>query len=429
MNTTKIKISLLVSYMIILIYPSNASTRDSLIYSGHIFKDDIKTILLHRKGWDNSYPVININSNDKLILIFDELGSQTKNYQYTFEHCDVNWNPSNISTSEYLDGFEVNQIENYNFSFNTTVDYVNYQLEFPNRDIRFRLSGNYIIKVYEDHNPENIVLTKRFTISENLVNINASANRPSITAVYNEGQEVTFSIDMNSYHVNDPYQQVMAVVCQNNKWIYARTDLKPSTFNGNKLVFRNPTTNVFPASNEYRYFDTKSIRYKSEFIEHIDFIDGSYNVGLYPENSRALKNYFYVQDLNGRYYIDVQEGQNRHTDADYLNVFFTLKMDFPPENGNVYVSGELTNREYNDHNRMKYNPGSRSYEISLLLKQGFYNYKYVFIPEGKLVPDNTRFEGSHYETENDYVIYVYHRDPMLRYDKLIGVETVNTLHK
>ena len=420
---------ILLSLLIIFFYHGKASCQDSLIYSGHIFKNGIKTVLLHKKGWDLSYPILNLNSNEKLVLIFDELGSRTGNYQYTFEHCDAEWNSSNLSPPEYMDGFPENQIEKFNYSFNTTVDYVNYQLEFPNENIQFRISGNYIIKVYEDYDPEKIILTKRFTVSEKLVNITASAKRPSITAIYNEGQEVSFSIDLNSYHIRDPYQQIKAVVCQNNKWDYARTDLKPSTFNSNMLVFSDPTTNVFPAGNEYRYFDIKSIRYKSEYIEHIDFFDGQYNIGLYPEKSRALKNYFYIQDLNGRYYIDVQEGQNRHTDADYLHLFFSLQMDHPPDKVGVFIYGELTNWECNNLSRMVYNIDSRSYELSLLLKQGFYNYEFVCLPEGKTIPDNTLIEGSHYETENDYVIYIYYKDLMLRYDKLIGVEIVNTLHE
>ena len=150
---------------------------------------------------------------------------------------------------------------------------------------------------------------------------------------------------------------------------------------------------------------------------------------MYPAKSRALKNYFYIQDLNGKYYIDVQEGQNRYTDADYLHLFFSLQMDHPPAQTSIFIYGELSNWKCNNLNRMVYNNVSRSFELSLLLKQGFYNYEYVCLPEGKTIPDNTLIEGSHYETENDYVIYVYHINPMLRYDKLIGVEIVNTLHE
>ncbi len=136
---------ILLCLLIIFFYPGKTSCQDSLIYSGHVFKNGIKTVQLHKKGWDLSYPILNLNSNEKLVLIFDELGSRTGNYQYKFEHCDAEWNSSNLSPPEYLDGFPENQIEKFNYSFNTTVDYVNYQLEFPNENIQFRISGNYII--------------------------------------------------------------------------------------------------------------------------------------------------------------------------------------------------------------------------------------------------------------------------------------------
>jgi hypothetical protein len=62
----------------------------------------------------------------------------------------------------------------------------------------------------------------------------------------------------------------------------------------------------------------------------------------------------------------------------------------------------------------------------LLLKQGWYNYEYAFVPAGSNVPEVAHFEGSHYETENDYLILTYFRDPGVRYDRLTGVTVANT---
>ncbi len=39
------------------------------------------------------------------------------------------------------------------------------------------------------------------------------------------------------------------------------------------------------------------------------------------------------------------------------------------------------------------------------------------------------FEGSHYETENDYMVIVYYRNPRERYDRIIGTATINTLNR
>ncbi len=78
---------------------------------------------------------------------------------------------------------------------------------------------------------------------------------------------------------------------------------------------------------------------------------------------------------------------------------------------------------------MIYNKETESYELSMLLKQGFYNYEYVFVSDQNRNIDNSYFEGNHYETENDYIIYVYHNDNAFRYEKLVGVTVVNTLHQ
>ena len=138
---------------------------DSLIHTNHIFKKSIKTVLLHKEGWVLSYPVIELNTDDRLLLSFDELSTETKDYYYTFIHCDYDWVPSSLFPSDFLDGFTENRISDYSFSFNTTVDYVHYKLTFPNENVQFRISGNYILKIYQDYNQENLVLTRRFAVT------------------------------------------------------------------------------------------------------------------------------------------------------------------------------------------------------------------------------------------------------------------------
>ena len=65
----------------------------------------------------------------------------------------------------------------------------------------------------------------------------------------------------------------------------------------------------------------------------------------------------------------------------------------------------------------------------MLLKQGYYNYEYVFIKDGSRFPDDTYMEGSYYEAENDYVVYVYLTTNTSRYDRLIGYQMLNSIRK
>jgi hypothetical protein len=97
--------------------------------------------------------------------------------------------------------------------------------------------------------------------------------------------------------------------------------------------------------------------------------------------------------------------------------------------GKMYVTGGLTNWSLNDNNQMIYNPEQGQYECTLLLKQGWYNYEYVFLKNGDSEVTSARFEGSHYETENDYLILMYYRNPLDRYDRVIGTKITNTLNR
>jgi hypothetical protein len=164
-------------------------------------------------------------------------------------------------------------------------------------------------------------------------------------------------------------------------------------------------------------------------VKRIDFLIANYHVYLVPSENREFKPYFYWQDFNGKYYIAVQEQRNPDTDADYVYVYFTLPSDNPPAGGRMYVSGALNNWSYDNNSLMIYNPVEKAFECVMLLKQGWYNYEYLFKKNGIEDGVATIFEGSHYETENDYTVLIYHRNPRERYDRVIGVQTINTLNR
>jgi len=395
---------------------------------GDIPEGTVKSVKLHRVEWNLSYPVISQGSDQKLILHFDLLGQDIETYYYSFIHCDKDWNPSGLNESEFITGFFENQLDEYDMSFNTTVNYIHYSLIFPNQDISFKISGNYIIKVYPFGEPGNPVVEKRFMVSENRASVSTELQRSKLSSQYITGQQVDFSVDHSSLNIRDAYNTVFSTVLQNGRWDNARRNLKPD-FTGNYTLEYNGLSdmNIFPGGSEYRYFDLKSLRYQSEYIREIENIYGTYHVRLKQSENRAARQYFYLQDFNGKYYIAHQEGIDPHTDADYVWVYFTLPSPFPV-NGDVYIYGELTGYRMDESSRMVYNNSSHSYERSLLLKQGWYNYMYASPPKDKSLSVFTEFEGNHYETENDYLVLVYYRDPNSRYDRLVGHTIANTLN-
>lgn len=411
-------------------YPIAPEDLNPLSFTNHIFNDKIKTVQLYKEGWNLSYPVIKFNSDEKLVLHFDLLGNDIENYYYTFIHCDKDWKKSDIFYTDFMDGFAENPIEDYNPSFNTTVNYTHYKLIFPNDRARFKLSGNYILLVHPLNEQEHPVLSQRFIITEDIAGINISAHRPRMTADVNTSQQVDFSVNISPVSINDPYRDIYAFILQNGRWDNAKKNLKPEFFSASELKYSSLTDkNVFQGGNEFRYFDIKSIRYQSQYVRNIDFLISNYHVYLFPSENREFKPYFYWEDFNGKFFVAVQEERNPETDADYVYVYFTLPSKYPVEGGRMYVSGAFNNWDFNSNNLMSYNVTKGSYESIILLKQGWYNYEYVFRKDGFEETVATKFEGSHYETENDYTVLIYYRNPRERYDRVIGVQTINTLNR
>lgn len=403
---------------------------DSILCSNHTYNDKVKSVQIYKDGWNLSYPIIKLNNNDKLVLNFDLLGDQPETYYYTFIHCDKDWKRSDIFPNDYLTGNTENPIEDYGNSFNTTVNYIHYKLPFPNDRVSIKLSGNYILEVYPPDKPEEPAITQRFIVTEDAVKINVTTHRPQMTKENNTHQQVDFVINYTGLSLNDPYRNVFAFILQNGRWDNAKRNLKPDFYGDNELKYNSLSDkNIFMGGNEFRYFDIKSIRYQTEYVKRIDFLASNYNVYLQPGENREFKPYFYSQDFNGNYYIAFQEGHKPDTEADYVYVYFTLPADQVIPGGKMYISGNLNNWAFNKNNLMTYNPVSKAYEATMLLKQGWYNYEYVFLKDGETNGTASQFEGSHYETENDYIILVYYRNPRDRFDRVIGTMKANTLNR
>jgi hypothetical protein len=408
---------------------SFASDQDSVFYSNHIFDPRIKTVQLFKDGWNLSYPIIKLNG-EKLALNFDLLADQPETYYYKIVHCDKDWNKSDIFPNDYMNGFAENPVEDYTNSFNTTIKYIHYKLIFPNDRVSIKLSGNYILKIYPSDKPDEPSIIQRFIVTEDVVKVSVTAHRPQMTKDNNTHQQVDFVVNYTGLALNDPYRNVSAFILQNGRWNNAKRNLKPDFYGDNELKYNSLSDkNIFMGGNEFRYFDIKSIRYQTEYVKRIDYAVPNYNVYLYPSENRESKPYFYWQDFNGKYYIAFQEGHKPDIESDYVYVYFTLPSYQEIRGGKMYVSGSLNNWTFDKNNMMTYNPVNKAYECNMLLKQGWYNYEYVFLKDGETNGTASLFEGSHYETENDYVVLIYYRNPRDRYDRVIGAAIANTLNK
>ena len=394
-----------------------------------VFSPYIKSVEFYREGWDLSFPILDIRKPTVLQLEFDDLSKESGSIQYALIHCDAHWKPSGILETDYLDGFNEGRIRDFEYSRNTLQPYVHYRLQIPNEDIRPKLPGNYLLKVYRDYDAGNPLFTRRFFLVDYRVDVSGSARRTDNVAVMTSHQEVDFTIHHPNLYLDDPTYNISVVVCQNYNWQNALYGLKPTFIQPGELIYNYEEENLFPGGNEYRYFDTKSRKYQSDRVQRVTFEPPLHAVTLLPDRNRSNQSYEFFEDINGRSFIKWDEGTNSDLDADYQRIQFTLPFEAPVSGGDFYLYGALTNWSVQPNAVMKYNYPEHVYQGELLLKQGFYDYLYVFIPEGDQPMDITFTEGSYYETENDYMVFVYYRDFKERFDRLVGFQVFNSAGK
>lgn len=388
-----------------------------------IFDESIKSLQVHLDGDDFAMPVVVLNSDDRIKIEFDQLADDREYFRYTLEHCTASWRPSGLVDSEFLDGFNEGTIDDYDFSRATMVHYVHYSLTIPNEQVAPTISGNYLLKIYPESDPDNIVLQCRFMVSEALVPIAMQASAQT-DVDYNAGhQQLSISVDTEGASIDDPFNDLLVVAGQNGRLDTEVALRQPLKMTGTKVVYEHQMPLVFDAGNEYRRIETVSDQYPGMGVNHIEFHHPYYHYILDPDMPRAGDAYVYDQTQHGRYFVRQYGSSESDVDADYGVVHFTL--DLPEQPGTmIFLDGDFVQRRFDENSRMQYNSSTGRYERALLLKQGAYNYQYLAVPPGAKRGYTAQIEGDKYQTVNEYTVRVYTHRRGERYDRLLGTASI-----
>lgn len=395
-----------------------------------ILDPNIQTVLVFPKGKPLALPVIGLNTQEELLIQFDDLAAQYQQYYFTIELMDIHWQPVALNPFDYIRGLTQNNIRDYTISSIAQQSYYHYSFSFPTAACRPTKSGNYLMKVYKQGRGNELVFTKRFFVIEQDVPIAASIQEPFDGTISKSHQKIQIALDVKKINFLQP-ERLQIAVLQNTRFNDMLISNAPSFIRGNQIEYNADRDFVFPAGKEARWLDLQNLRFKTDRIEQIQQLGTGTNIILKPDQSRTTIPYYTFKDLNGQFIISNSESIRNEDQNDYAHVLFTYlpKNGIPYQDKSLYLAGALTGNQLDANARMQWNNAKGQYEKWLQLKQGYYSYNYILRADQSPNPmhDFMWTEGDHWETENSYTIFVYYRVAGSRYDQIIGFSSLNSI--
>lgn len=386
-----------------------------------IYHPAFKSLQVEVEGRRMMPPVISLNSDDRILISFDEIADERRYMRYELIHCDASWRPEGLVDSEFLDGFNQGDVDDFDYSRATTIHYVNYRIAIPNAQMRPLISGNYLVRVYPEDDPETTLLTARFSISEDSMKISGDVSSRTDIDTNDSHQQLAVIVDAGDAPIDDIYSDIRLVIEQNGRNDNSIAITRPLRAVGKKAIFEHLRPLIFNAGNEYRRMEIVSVNYPGMHVESIDRIEPYYHFTLATDTPRKNEMYLYDQTQHGRFTIREYDSDRSDTEADYALVDFTLEID-ELHGFDVYIDGDFTQRSFDDSSKMSYNRTTGRYEKRLLLKQGAYNYQYLAVAQGQNTGLTSAIEGDKYPTVNEYVVRAYYRPRGTRYDRLADIK-------
>ena len=392
------------------------------------YKPEVQTVLLYADGNQLNDPIIPlVDMMGRLTLSFDVIDGEGEVLNYTFIHCSHDWQPTDLQRMQYASGFESDRLDDYAFSRNTLIEYVNYQLTFPREDMMPLISGNYLLIVYGD-DFNDLYFTRRFMVVDEKAQVNATVPRyPDDLTLTDTHQQLNVRVNVSNYLTGNTQQYSHLTIRQNGRWDNAAVGLKPTYVYPDYISFEHHPQTVFEATNQYIRFNTSNFYFQSENLAHIRQTDESFEIDIITCESRARMAYSSYEDIHGEKYVYVEnENLDNSTEADYCRVNFFYKSEIPLTHEDIYIMGALNDWRFDESNKMTYDYKLRGYTCSMVLKQGYYNFMFVTIDRSTYEIKTDLTMGNHWETNNVYKLYFYFYNALKGYDELIGYSLVNS---
>ena len=297
----------------------------------HVLPDNIFSAKI--TGSNLNYPVFNLK--DKIFFSFDDLNIKKSSYYYKINHFDFEWKHSKALKSEYIDGYDDNLIETFDNSYNTLIDYTNYQISIPNENLKLKISGNYSISIHNENG--DFLFEKKFSVLNKMISTNIKIKRSTDLKKIDSHQNIDISVtcdNCNKFISNS--SDLKLVILKNNNWNDYKVIERPDYFLNNTLIFKDIS---FEGGNEFLNFDNSKINSTNIKVYKTELND-FYETYLRTDIDRTNSIYQYNPDINGSFVINnnfnIPEIEN-----DYTLVKFSLKPERIDEKNRVFIIGEF----------------------------------------------------------------------------------------
>lgn len=396
---------------------NSAGNPKSIRFHDFAYEPQIRTMTI-KPGFDDPLtwlePAATAMGDWNLVLEFDDLRAERDQYALRIVHCNFDWTRSHLMDLDFLHDFNELPINEFEFSVDTHIPYVHYSVPLP----PVKLPGNYLAIVYREGDKNDIVLTKRFMVYDNRVTFANERNLMGAGSTTQLNQQINFTINYGHLDIINPLERVKVAIRQNRRWDNMATDVRPSFVREieKELEYRFfESEKMFKGGNEFRFFDLRSLHNPGRNVAQVDKTRVPYEVYIERDKARTHEVYSQLPDYNGGFIPDNLDYRDQAF-SNYAYVNFTLSAP-QPWRGPVYVTGAFNYWNLNDVNQMQYDSSQREYRARILLKQGWYDYQYLVRADD--IPPY-EIEGSHFQTENSYEIFVYYRPVQQQADLLVG---------
>ena len=393
-----------------------SSINKKLAYADQNYESYVGNVILNSNN-----PFQPLGRTQPLNLEFDLLTNEFENLQVRYIHCNSDWTKSKLQEIEYLKSFNQFDHSSFDYSTRTKTQYIQYFFEID----RPILSGNYLVVVHRRNNIDDILITRRMVFYQNQVSVKSNIHVSSIVKDRRTHQQIDLDMNYGQVQSPNPQRDFKIMILQNKNWKTAISNLKPTSIQpSQKKMAWNFFTgeNTFPGWNQFRFLDLRTLSVRGINVTKIDRENDPWSVYQSLDRSFGAGSYRGpIDDNNGRFIPVNGDPNETWLEADYAKVNFSIQSS--RISGQVYVIGRFNDWRTDSKNLMKYDEEEGIYRASILLKQGYYDYMYyVKSPNQK----SYAFEGSHFQSENEYDILVYHRTPGKINDEVVGFYSLST---